>query len=594
LRAPAIVRGVKMAASMITAQRRNRNYRHFFIFLAFFSIFFLARHRATAQRTPTPVSARAAGGTSGHPTQPRLVVVLVVDQMRADYVDKFREHWTGGLKRLTTQGAWLRNAAYPYAETETCVGHATISTGAFPAAHGIVSNSWWDRTLQKSVTCTEDSTAKDIAYGGDVKGGDTAEKLLLPAFADELKFQRAAKPRVFTFSLKARAAIMLAGNKADGATWFDTASGIWATSNAYPLVPFVQDYVKKHPVSDDFGKTWSLLLPSPSYLYGDAAKGSVPPSGWGQSFPHVLNGSSGSKSADAKFYRQWTASPFPNTYLVKLAETAVDSVGLGKGSAVDYLGVSFSSPDYVAHAFGPRSREIQDELSRLDLDLGEFFSFLDRKVGAGNYVVALTADHGGAPIPEDMKTMGVDSGWLSLPQVKDHIEKALEPFHFPAPAVAAVDDADVFFTRGTYAKLKNDPAAMLAVLDAIETVPGVAAVYRAEELEDRPATESPIRRAEAASFFPSRSGDLIIVPKPYWSWDFTPAGHTREIGAMHGTPYYYDQRVPLLLMGYGISHGIDYVPVTPADIAPTLASLCGITLASSDGRVLNEVLQKQP
>jgi predicted AlkP superfamily pyrophosphatase or phosphodiesterase len=513
--------------------------------------------------------------------------------MRADYVEKFREHWTGGLKRLTSEGAWLRNAAYPYAETETCVGHATISTGAFPSSHGIVSNSWWDRALEKSVTCTEDSTAKDIEYGGSGKGGDSANKLLLPSFADDLKFQRAGKPRVFTFSLKARAAIMLAGNKADGATWFDTSSGLWATSSAYPLVPFVEDYVKKHPVSEDHGKTWNLLYPASAYLYGDAAKGSVPPSGWEQSFPHVLNGDSASKAADAKFYRQWTASPFPNTYLVKLAETAVDSMALGKGADVDYLGVSFSSPDYVAHAFGPRSREIQDELSRLDVDLGEFFSFLDRKVGAGNYVVALTADHGGAPIPEDMQTMGVNAGWLSIPQVKDSIEKALEPFHFTAPAVAAVDDADVFFTRGTYDKLKNDPAAMNAVLDAIKNVPGVATVYRAEELDDRPATESPLRRAEADSFFAGRSGDLLIVPKPYWSWDFTPAGHTREIGAMHGTPYYYDQRVPLLLMGYGINPGIDYTPATPADIAPTLASLCGITLATNDGRVLSEVLRKQ-
>src|ERR1700733_6406699 len=178
-----------MVVSMITAERRNRYSHHFFIFLAFFSIFLFARHRATAQRTATPVPARATGGMPGHPPHPRLVVVLVVDQMRADYVDKFREHWTGGLKRLTTEGAWLHNAAYPYAETETCVGPATISTGALPVAHGIVSNSWWDRSLQKNVTCTEDSTAKDIGYGGDVKGGDTGVKLTPPLSRDGLYVQ---------------------------------------------------------------------------------------------------------------------------------------------------------------------------------------------------------------------------------------------------------------------------------------------------------------------------------------------------------------------------------------------------------------------
>lgn len=545
-----------------------------------------------AARQNHSLSPRRADVAPGSQERPKLVVVLVVDQMRADYIDKFREHWTGGLKRLTTQGAWLRNAAYPYAETETCVGHATISTGSFPAMHGIISNSWWDRPSQKIVTCTQESTVKNIGYGGTVRGGDSADRLLIPAFADELKFQRAGKSRVFTFSLKARAAIMLGGHRADGATWFDPDTGLWTTSTAYKSVPLVQQYVEAHPASADLGKTWNLLLPSSEYVYGDAAVGSVPPAGWTQSFPHVLHGNSESHAPDSAYYHQWEASPFPDTYLVKLAEAAVDSEHLGHGADVDYLGVSFSSPDYVAHAFGPRSREIQDELSRLDLDLGGFFSFLDRNVGAGNYVVVLTADHGGTPIPADIQTMGVDAGWLSLVDVKEAIENALERFHYAAPTVARVDDADVFFTPGTYSKLKNDPAAMHAVIEAIDKVPGVAGVYRAEELEDRQATENPIRRAEADSFFATRSGDLLIVPNPYWSWDFTAKGRKREVGAMHGSPYYYDQHVPLLWMGFGIQSGVDYSPATPADIAPTLASLCGITLAPRDGRILSEILRK--
>ncbi|MGH9691954.1 MAG: alkaline phosphatase family protein [Candidatus Acidiferrales bacterium] len=565
------------------------------IFCGFILILALGQGAANASgarqggyRPSTPAS---ESGT--HPVRPKLIVLLVVDQMRADYVDKFREQWTGGLKRLTTEGAWLRNAAYPYAETETCVGHATISTGSLPATHGIISNSWWDRSSQRRVTCTQDAAAKDSGYGGTVRGGDTADRLLVPTFADELKFQRADKPRVFTFSLKARAAIMLAGHRADGATWFDPATGLWATSSEYPSVPSVERYVKEHPASDDYGKFWKLLLPDSSYLYGEKVEGAVPPPGWDGSFPHELKGLSTSKTPDPYYYYQWETSPYPNTYLVKLAETTVDAMHLGSGADVDYLAISFSSTDYVAHAFGPRSREIQDELSRLDLDLGEFFSFLDRRVGAGNYVAVLTGDHGGAPIPADMQKTGVDAGWLNLPEVRERIEKALQPFHYPAPAVADVDDADIFFTPGTYDKLKNDPAAMKAVFDAIEQVPGVAAVYRAEELEDRPATESPIRRAEAASFVAKRSGDLLIVPKPYWSWDFTPPGHKRIIGAMHGSPYYYDQRVPILFMGYGIQPGIDYAPASPADIAPTLALLSGITLATRDGRILSEVLRKR-
>jgi predicted AlkP superfamily pyrophosphatase or phosphodiesterase len=512
--------------------------------------------------------------------------------MRADYAEKFGEHWTGGLKRLMTDGAWLRNAAYPYAETETCVGHATISTGALPNMHGIIANSWWDRASQKNVTCTEDPSATNTGYGGNVKGGDTAGKLLFPAFAEELKFQRGGKPRTFTFSLKARAALMLAGHKADGATWFDVSTGLWNTSSPYPHVQSIENFTTQHPVSEDLGKTWKLLLPLSSYLYGDKASNSVPPQGWDQSFPHVLAGGANGKSADHDFYGQWETSPFADSYLVKLAEATIDSENLGRGQDCDFLGISFSSPDYVAHAFGPRSREIQDHLSRLDLELGELLSFLDKKVGAGNYVVALTADHGGTPIPEDMQSAGIDAGWLSLAAVKESAENALAPFHLPTPAVARVDGAGVYFKPGIYEQLKKDPAAMHAAIDAIEQVPGVAAVYTAEEVNDRPATDSVIRRAEAASFFSARSGDMLIVPKPYWSWDSTPKGGKREVAGMHGSPYYYDQRVPIFFMGFGIQPGGDFTPSTPADIAPTLASLCGITLASRDGRVLGEILRK--
>ncbi|MGH9742732.1 MAG: alkaline phosphatase family protein, partial [Candidatus Acidiferrum sp.] len=307
-------------------------------------------------------------------------------------------------------------------------------------------------------------------------------------------------------------------------------------------------------------------------------------------FPHPLRGKPGSTSADAAFYYEWEGSPFAETYLAEMAADAVDKLGLGRGKSTDYLGVSFSSVDYVAHAFGPRSWEVQDELARLDRDLAGLFAHLDKVVGRGNYVVSLTADHGGAPIPEDMEKTGVDAGWLNLAEVKERAEKALEALNYAKPAIAEVGGSDVYFTQGTYEKLKADPAAMRAVIEAIESVPGVAHVYRAEHLEDRPATDSPIRRAESDSFLKSRSGDLLIVPKPFWEWDFSTSKHPRTYGSMHGSPYYYDQHVPVFFMGFGIRPGNYYDAITPADIAPTLASLCGITLAPRDGHVLGEVL----
>jgi predicted AlkP superfamily pyrophosphatase or phosphodiesterase len=555
----------------------------------FLALSLLLVPRGAAQVTPRAEAPKV----SKAPARPKLVVLLVVDQMRGDYVDKFLGQWTGGLKRLVEEGAWFRNAAYPYAATETCVGHATISTGAFPATHGMVANAWWDRKEQKMVTCTSDPdpNVKNIGYAGATpKGADTAWRMAVPSFAEELKFQTSGATRIVTFSLKARAAITMAGHKADAATWFD--GGAWVSSSVYGTLPFMEEEAKSHPAKADFGKTWSLSLPESSYWYGEKALGAVPPDGWDFTFPHPLRGKSGVGEPDSAFYEQWASSPFADTALTELAENAVDALKLGNSKGTDFLAIGYSPVDYVGHEFGPRSREIQDILVRLDKDLGNLFAHLDAKVGRGNYVVALSADHGVAPIPEDMQTTGADAGVLHLQEVQERIEKAIEPFNYTKPAVARITGSDIYFAPGVYEKLQQDHAAFQAVLEATLAQPGIAAVYRAEESRNRPATQSPMRRAFAFSYFPGRSGDLFILPKPYWLMDGTPLGKTRSYGTGHGVPYNYDQHVPVLLMGFGIQPGEYFQSVTPADIAPTFAALCGITLASRDGHVLAEALKK--
>jgi predicted AlkP superfamily pyrophosphatase or phosphodiesterase len=544
---------------------------------------------ASAAQTAAPRAPRAAAKRNA---RPKLVVMLVVDQMRGDYVDKFLGQWNGGLQRLVEQGAWFDEAAFPYAATETCVGHSTISTGSFPATHGMVANAWWDRDTQKMVSCTADPKVKNIGYGGlATSGGDSAWRMQIPAFAEELKFQSAGPTRVVTLSLKARAAITMAGHKADAAVWFDGATGAWTTSSAYSVAPFVEKYTTQHPVKEDMGKTWALALPASAYLYDEKATGAVPPAGWELTFPHALRGKGGSGEADAEYYEQWSSSPFAETYLTRLAETAVDELHLGSGKGTDYLGVSYSSVDYVGHEFGPRSREIQDILVRLDHDLGELFAHLDKTVGRGNYVVALSADHGVVPIPEDMAATGADAGVLHLGELKERLEKALNDLNYPKPSIARVTAGDIYFAPGIYERLKSDGAAMRALIEAAQAQPGVAEILTAEEVRERPATGNPIVRAVAESYFPRRSGDLFIVPKPYWLMDGTSAGKARSYGTGHGTPYNYDQHVPVLLMGFGIRPGKYSRPVTPAAIATTFAALCGITLASRDAQVLAEALE---
>src|SRR5262249_19875299 len=272
--------------------------------------------------------------------------------------------------------------------------HATISTGAFPATHGMVANAWWDRKEQKMVTCTSDpdSNVKNIGYAGATpKGADTAWRMAVPSFAEELKFQTGGATRIVSFSLKARAALTMAGHKADAATWFD--GGSWVTSSPYGIQPFIQEQAKAHPPKADYGKTWALSLPEKSYLYSDKAIGAVPPDGWDLAFPHALRGKTGAGEPDTAFYTQWAASPYADTALTNLAAQALDGLHLGQASGTDFLAIGYSTVDYVGHAFGPRSREIQDILIRLDKDVGNLLAHLDQKVGRGNYVVALSADH---------------------------------------------------------------------------------------------------------------------------------------------------------------------------------------------------------
>jgi hypothetical protein len=457
----------------------------------------------------------------------------------------------------------------------------------------MVANAWWDRKEQKMVTCTADPDpgVKNVGYAGATpKGADTAWRMAVPSFAEKLKFQTGGATRIVTFSLKARAAITMAGHKADAATWFD--SGAWVTSSAYGIQPFIEEEAKSHPAKVDFGKTWALSLPESAYWYGEKTLGAVAPDGWDLTFPHPLRGKSGVSEPDSAFYEQWASSPYADTALTELAEKAVDALKLGGSNGTDFLAIGYSPVDYVGHEFGPRSREIQDILVRLDKDLGNLFAHLDQKVGRGNYVVALSADHGVVPVPEDMQTTGADAGLLHLPELQERIEKALEPFNYAKPAVVRISGSDIYFAPGVYDKLQQDHAAMQAVLEAALSQPGVAAVYRAEELRDRPATQSPAHRAFANSYFPGRSGDLFILPKPYWLLDGTPLGKQRSYGTGHGVPYNYDQHVPVLLMGFGIQPGQYFQPITPADIAPTFAALCGITLSSRDGHVLAEALKK--
>jgi predicted AlkP superfamily pyrophosphatase or phosphodiesterase len=531
----------------------------------------------------------ATTGQVPRPT-PKLVVILVVDQMRADYVEKFGSHWTAGFRRLMSEGAWFREAAYPYLTTVTCAGHSSIVTGSLPATHGIIANSWFDRETGKALNCVADSDQSLVTYGEPVKGGTSTKNLRVPTLSDEMRAQMRVAPRVVTISLKDYTATTMAGRHAEAATWFSPSAHSWLTTTAFTKapVPFIADFIKAHPIDADFGKTWTKLLPESAYQYDDDAVGENTET-WTRTFPHVLKGKAGDKP-DTDFYVQWDTSPYSDTYLGAMAEYAVDALKLGRGAGTDYLAVSFSALDIVGHAFGPRSHEIQDVLARLDLTLGSLLAHLDRTVGRGNYTLALTADHGVAPIPEQMTALGITAGRIVNPDLIARIDKALEPTLGPGKHVARIVYNDLYFVAGDWAKIQANPEAMRAVLDAVRATPGIARVFRGDQLADPSASsEDRLERAATWSYFAGRSGDLVLIPRPYWLYAGSAAV---AVGTGHGTAYDYDQHVPMFLLGQGIKPGQYLSAATPVDIAPTLAFLCGITLSAADGRVLNEALSR--
>jgi predicted AlkP superfamily pyrophosphatase or phosphodiesterase len=518
---------------------------------------------------------------------PKLVVIVVVDQMRADYVEKFGSHWTGGFRRLMGEGAWFRQAAYPYLTTVTCAGHTTIVTGSFPRTHGIVGNAWWDRAAGKSVNCVSDPDQTLVSYGHPATGGTSTRNMRVPTLADELRVQAGVAPRIVTLSLKDRTATTMAGRRADVATWFDEAAESFVTSSAFAAspVPFVARFIAAHPIEAAFGTAWTKMLPETAYLYADDGLGEKPPAGWTATFPHPFKGRGGN-TPDAAFYQQWDESPLSDAFLGQFAEAAIDEFKLGQGAGTDYLAVSFSALDIVGHDFGPRSHEIQDVLARLDVTLGALLAHLDRTVGREHYVLALTADHGVSPIPEQEAAAGVDAGRIRAHDLATRIDQALEPILGPGTYVAHLTYNDLYFAPGIFEKLQANPEAMHAALDAARSLPGVARVFRGDELTGVALADDPIRRAAQESYFPGRSGDFIVVPRPYFL--------ATSDATTHASPYGFDQHVPMFLLGQGIARGQFETVTSPADIAPTLAFLCGITLPAADGRVLNEALTAFP
>lgn len=497
---------------------------------------------------------------SRKPQQPKLIVVVTVDQFRYDYLTRFRSEYTGGLQRLLTQGAVFTNAFYEHSPTVTAIGHSTITTGASPALSGIVGNEWWDRESKKEITSVSDPSHQTL--GAPDRVAASPHRLLVSTLGDEIKMSGKGESRVIGISFKDRSAILPAGRMGDAAYWFDNESGNFVSSTWYmqQLPAWVQQHNAKRPGDRFLGAEWKTLSDSKSL----------------KKLP---------TTPDTMFYSSVESSPFGNDLLEEMAELAIENEKLGTHSGVDLLSVSFSSNDYVGHAEGPDSPQVHDMSVRTDRMLAKFFAYLDSKLGPGKTVVIFTADHGVAPVPEVNVGRRMPGGRLSDKEIGKAIESALTARYGEGKWMAnAKSQYAPYLNYELIAAKKLTPAEVRVVAaDAVRNLPHISRVYTKDQLlAGLPGVDFLSRRVSNGYYAP-RGPDLVVITEPYFM--YSPRGTT------HGAAFHYDAQVPVVLMGPGIKPGRYHKAAAVNDIAPTLATLIDVAVPSgSMGRVLDECL----
>lgn len=517
---------------------------------------------------------------------PKLLVGIMVDQMRPDYLTRFGpEFGPDGFNRLRREGFECRNTHYNYIPTVTGPGHSSVYTGTTPRYHGIVGNSWYDRRLRRDVYCTEDTTVQLV--GGTSKGlGVSARNQLSTTLGDELKMTYGGRSRVLSLSLKDRASALPAGHMADGAYWFDTGTGNFISSTYYvPALPAWVSAFNAQKKPDYYRQqTWAPLKSASAYLnslpdsnrYERAFKGKM-----AATFPYDL-----AKLAplNPPAYEAVYSSPFGNNLLTDFVLAALQGTDLGRDEVPDLLAISYSSPDAVGHAFGPLSKEENDLYLRLDLEIARLLQALDKAVGRGNYTVFLTADHGAGEVTSYLADHQLPVGAFSQSALNQAATAYLSAQLGPGAWLETERNNMFYLNRPLIAQRKLELGRVQQQLaDFLRDQPGIAQVNTTTQLLNASYTTYLEAKLQSGFYYP-RFGDVRFELLPGWTGEIGP-------GAGHGTGYAYDSHVPLLWFGMGIAPGVSYHSHPITDIAPTAALLLNSKLPSAcTGQPIVEVL----
>ena len=540
--------------------------------------------------------------------KPKLILQITVDQLRGDLPTRYYNRLgEGGLRYLLDKGVVFNNAHHAHANTETIVGHVTLATGAHPSEHGMIGNIWFDRSTGVTTYNIEDPNHKLLTEGADVDAsteidptqkaassdGRSPASILTTTFSDELSSLTAGKAKVFGISVKDRGAVSMAGHSGK-AFWFSKSTNEFVTSSYYykKYPQWVVEWNAKKLPERYSGKSWKLMHPEDTYLFGDRddQEWEFDLAGYGRTFPHQFN------TPDNKYYSTYlTISPAGDELTLEFTKAAIDAEQIGSDDITDFLGVSFSATDYIGHFFGPSSLESEDNILRLDRTLANLFAFIDEKIGLDNTLIVLSADHGGPEAPGYLKSMGIPTGYVS-PDTWDKqpaIDRIKSKFGIKGKLIEGYDHPYIYLSNEVIGNSKIDLLALeAAIVDELVRFPGVSTAVSSTALARGVVADNYLTRAMTNNYHPKRSGNVYVVFEPGW---FINNLDGLSVAVVHGSPWPYDTFVPIIFAGHKLKPQTVSRRVHTVDVAPTLANIVGAKPPSgASGEVLLEVLGQKP
>ena len=529
------------------------------------------------------IQAQTTSTRVNNPERPKLVVGIVVDQMRWDFLYRYYSKYeTGGFKRLQNEGFSCENTMINYIPSVTAIGHTTIFTGSVPAIHGIAGNDWYNPKTGKSFYCTDDSTVTAVGTTG--KGNKMSPRnLLVTTITDELRLATNFQSKVVGVSLKDRAAILPAGHNPTGAFWIDDASGKFVTSSYYmPELPqWVTDFNNSKAIDKLLANGWNTLLPIEQYTESTADNVEWEGTLKGADKPVFPYDAQKAYSLDHGSLRQM---PFGNSLTLQFAKAAVEGYKLGQEKTTDFLSINCASTDYSGHLVGPNAIEIEDVYLRLDKDLASFFTFLDQTVGKGNYLLFLTADHGAAHAEGFMKANKMPTGFLGK-DLETNLENLLDSQFASSKLVFGIDNFQVTFNKNRIDSLKLDFNKIKSTtVNFLQHQEGIQFAVDQDKISEA-SIPSSLKEMMINGYNAQRSGSVLMITLPGWLPYYSKKGTTHSVW----NPY--DTHIPLIFTGWKINHGTTNRTTNMTDISATLAALLHIQMPNGCiGTPITEVL----